>query len=159
MQELILLRYFFLLLDNNIPFDIAIVDYKQRKQAIKEINYAKNLAKIYNKKCFLSSYSYDKFSEKKARDFRYKFFDDIILLNSYDSLITAHQLNDKVEWFFMQFSKGAGLNELIGLEHISHRKNYIVHKPLLDISKDELLTYLELKNIKYFIDETNMDNK
>jgi len=149
---------FFILLDLNIEFDIAIVDYNLRDQSKQELAYAKDLAKKYNKKIYLKTYEDEIFSEKSARDFRYKFFDEIILNNNYDSLITAHQLNDKLEWFLMQFSKGAGLVELIGLQEYSKRKNYIVYKPLLEISKDELLEYLKTNNIRYYIDETNNEN-
>jgi len=149
---------FFILLEQNINFDIAIVDYNLREQSKQEVAYAKDLAKKYNKKIYLKTYEDEIFSEKSARDFRYKFFDEIIINNNYDSLITAHQLNDKLEWFLMQFSKGAGLVELVGLQEYSKRKNYIVYKPLLEISKDELLEYLKTNNIKYYIDETNNEN-
>ena len=146
---------FFILLEMDIKFDIAIVDYNLRDQSKDEVTYAKYLAKKYNKKIYLKNYKEDTFSEKSARDFRYSFFDELIEINNYDSLITAHQLNDKLEWFLMQLSKGAGLIELIGLLEYSKRKNYIVYKPLLNTSKDELLEYLKLNNHKYFIDETN----
>jgi tRNA(Ile)-lysidine synthase len=151
---------FFLLQDKKINFDIAIVDYNQRKQSINEIKYATTLAKRYNKKCFISTYPKDlPFSEKNARDFRYNFFKSIIYENSYEALITAHQLNDKLEWFLMQLTKGAGLVELIGLEKKSIKDGYIVYKPLLDFTKDELVEYLEKNSIKYFIDDSNFDQK
>jgi tRNA(Ile)-lysidine synthase len=150
---------FFLLVEKNIPFDIAIVNYHQREQSNDEVNYAKKLAKKYNKKCFIANFDEEKFSEKTARDFRYKFFDEIIENNFYESLITAHQLNDKLEWFLMQLTKGAGLNELVGFEKKSKRNNYIVYKPLLETTKESLLEYLQNNNIQYFIDETNQDSK
>jgi len=151
---------FFLLLEKNISFDIVIVDYKQRKQSLDEIQYAKDLALKYNKKCYTTQYkNIDNFNEKDARDFRYNYFDELIEKYSYDTLFTAHQLNDVLEWFFMQLSKGAGLNELIGLHKKQKRKNYILYRPLLDISKDELENYLKSNNYKYFVDDTNLDTK
>lgn len=150
---------FFLLLDKNIPFDIAIVDYNQRLQSKEEVAYAKDLALKYNKKCFITSYDDIKFSEQKARDFRYTFFTKIIKENHYEALITAHQLGDKLEWFLMQLSKGAGLNELIGIEKVNHYETHTIFRPLLDFSKDELLDYLLDNQHKYFIDETNIDIK
>ncbi|MEA3554932.1 MAG: tRNA lysidine(34) synthetase TilS [Campylobacterota bacterium] len=151
---------FFLMIDNNINFDIAIVNYNQREQSKDEVIYATQLAHKYNKKCFISTYPKDeKFSEKSARDFRYDFFDQIMEKENYKSLLTAHQLNDKVEWFLMQLSKGAGLSELFGMEEKSIRKNYNLLKPLLNYSKQTLKDYLDNKNIKYFIDESNKDQK
>lgn len=152
---------FFILLENNIPFDIAIVNYNVREQSKDEVLYAKELAKKHNKKIFIKEIKKEIASnfEKKARDIRYAFFDEIIETNSYESLITAHQLNDKLEWFLMQFSKGAGLSELLSFDEESFRKDYKILKPLINISKDEILKYLEINEIKYFIDETNCDEK
>ena len=94
-----------------------------------------------------------------ARDIRYKFFEEVIDENSYETLITAHQLNDKLEWFLMQLTKGAGLVELIGFNEFEQKENYKVYKPLLEITKEELESFLKQENIKYFIDNSNFDEK
>ena len=44
---------FFILLKQNIPFDIAIIDYNKRAQSKLEVAFAKALADKYNKKCFV----------------------------------------------------------------------------------------------------------
>jgi tRNA(Ile)-lysidine synthase len=59
----------------------------------------------------------------------------------------------------MRLTKGAGVSELIGLENISQREHYILVRPLLKYSKDELLAYLEQNDHPYFIDESNSDEK
>ncbi len=152
---------FFLLLEQSIPFDIAIVNYNLRVQSKDEVFYAKNLASKYKKNIFLKETKIENISnfEKNARDIRYKFFDEIILENSYENLITAHQLNDKLEWFMMQLSKGAGLVELIGFNEFEQKDTYKIYKPLLNITKDELEIYLQKNKHKYFIDESNFDEK
>ena len=151
---------FFLLLNNKIPFDIAIVDYGQRDSSKKEIKYAKKIASQYNKKIFTKKFPQkNKFSEHLARKFRYDFFNLIIKKNRYKSLITAHQLNDKFEWLMMQLSKGAGLIELVGMKEKENRKHYTLIRPLLKIPKSFLLKYLIDNKVKFFIDETNNDLK
>ncbi|RXJ97007.1 tRNA lysidine(34) synthetase TilS [Arcobacter sp. AHV-9/2010] len=152
---------FFLLLNSNIPFDIAIVDYNIREQSKEEVAYAQELAKKFNKKIYIKSISLKNLSnfEKQARDVRYTFFEDIIRDNSYEFLITAHQLNDKFEWFLMQLSRGAGLIELLGMSKFEDKEFYKIYRPLLNISKDELISYLHSENIKYFVDESNIDEK
>ncbi|MCT7577708.1 tRNA lysidine(34) synthetase TilS [Aliarcobacter butzleri] len=152
---------FFLLLKQNIPFDIAIVNYNVRVQSKDEVNYAKELALKYNKQIYIKDIKLESTSnfEKTARDIRYKFFEEIIDENSYETLITAHQLNDKLEWFLMQFTKGAGLVELIGFNEFEQKENYKVYKPLLKITKEELENFLKQENIKYFIDNSNFDEK
>ena len=152
---------FFLLLKQNIPFDIAIVNYNVRVQSKDEVNYAKELALKYNKQIFIKEVKLETTSnfEKMARDIRYKFFEEIIDENSYEILITAHQLNDKLEWFLMQLTKGAGLVELIGFNEFEKKENYKIYKPLLDITKKELEEFLQKEDIKYFIDNSNFDEK
>ncbi len=152
---------FFLLLEQNISFDIAIVDYNLRAQSKDEISYANELALKYNKSIFIKDVKLENHSnfEKTARDVRYSFFEEIILNEKYENLITAHQLNDKLEWFLMQLSKGAGLIELIGFNEFEQKENYKIYKPLLNITKDELENFLKINNHKYFIDESNFDEK
>jgi len=150
---------FHILLENSIEFDLAIVDYNFRKQSKDEVAYAKHLAQHFEKKLYIGEVSMDRFSEKGARDIRYNFLEDVIKENLYKNLITGHQLNDKLEWFFMQFSKGAGLLELTGMSEFEVRDGYRLIRPLIDTSKDGLLQYLTEKDIKYFIDASNFDER
>jgi tRNA(Ile)-lysidine synthase len=149
---------FFLLLEHNIKFDIALVNYNLREQSKEEEDYALQLAKEYNLKAYIKQAPvFENNFEKNARDFRYAFFDE--LMQDYDNLLTAHQLNDQLEWFLMRLTKGAGTSELIGLEGYSERKDYVLLRPLLEYGKNELLKYLDHHKHKYFIDESNSDSK
>ena len=151
---------FFILQEHYIDFDIAIVDYALREQSKDEIRYAEELAKTYNKKIFKAVAKITEGSfEKKARDFRYKFFEEIIQTEHYNVLLTAHQLGDKLEWFLMQLTKGAGIEELYGMDEIESRGDYQLIRPLLGYSKDELIEYLETNQHKYFIDTSNYEHK
>jgi len=151
---------FFLLLEHHIPFDIAIVNYNVRDQAKEEVLYAQELALKYNKICFVREVEIDTSNfEQNARITRYEYFEELISNHSYDNLITAHQLNDKLEWFLMQLTKGAGLIELVGLTELVRNDNYNLVRPILDCSKESLENYLKTNNITYFIDESNFDEK
>ena len=149
---------FFILLQNNISFDIAIVNYNTREQSQEEVAYAKELASTYNLKChLLNAYKIDKNFEAHAREIRYNFFEELINEYSYESLITAHHLGDRFEWMLMQFCKGAGCVELAGMQEVTSRDNYTLLRPLLHLDKQELLSFLKQNRIKYFEDETNFD--
>ena len=152
---------FFLLLNAKIPFDIVIVNYNVRDQSKDEVQYAKDLAKKYNKRIFIKNVVLQSSSnfEKTARDIRYSFFEDIIEKESYDILITAHQLNDLFEWFLMQLSKGSGLVELLGMQAFEKKEKYTIFRPLLSVTKEELEDFLKQNSIKYFIDSSNTDEK
>jgi len=151
---------FFLLLENNISFDIALVNYGTRENSHTEEKHVKSLAKKYNLSCHtIQAPKFTTHFEKNARDFRYDFFETLINEHGYDTLLTAHQLNDQLEWLLMRLTKGSGVSELIGLEPVTQRKNYTLIRPLLEHSKDELLEYLETHQYPYFIDESNSDEK
>ena len=147
-----------LLLENHIRFDIAIVDYGVRDQSKDEVKYAKELAKKYGFECYVKTApKIETNFESNARSIRYEFFEELIEQYNYDNLLTAHHLGDRFEWFLMQFCKGAGCVEISGMKFIQKRKNYNLLRPLLHLDKQELLTYLDQKNILYFEDETNQD--
>ncbi len=147
---------FFLLLAHHIPFDIAIVDYGLRTQSQEEVAHAKSLAEQYDTTCHSTKAPiFKSHFEQKARAFRYQFFEEIIAEYGYDTLLTAHQLNDQLEWLFMRLSKGAGLSELVGLEPVTQKQGYTLVRPLLSHSKEALLSYLEQNNYPYFVDESN----
>ncbi|NPA66750.1 MAG: tRNA lysidine(34) synthetase TilS [Epsilonproteobacteria bacterium] len=151
---------FFLLQEHHIPFDIAIVDYQLREQSKKEVLYAKELAEKYNKKCFIhTAQRINTNFEANARKIRYNFFEEIIKQHHYTTLLTAHHLGDKLEWFLMQFTKGAGTVELSGMQKVQKKEHYTLIRPLLDYTKEELLEYLHVNNITYFIDETNFSQQ
>ncbi len=150
----------FLLLENNIDFDIAIVDYGLRLQSKDEVTYAQALAKEYKFKSYV--YTADDIKtnfEANARTIRYNFFGELIKEHQYENLLTAHHLGDRLEWMLMQFCKGAGCVELSGMQAVDKRETYTLVRPLLHLDKQELLTYLLENKIKYFEDASNNDEK
>ncbi|ARU47720.1 tRNA(Ile)-lysidine synthase [Sulfurospirillum diekertiae] len=151
---------FFLLLEQNIPFDIAHVNYQTREQSDVEEAYAKKLADTYNKQLFTFTCKLENANfEHSARKERYTFFENIIQEHGYNSLLSAHHLNDKLEWFLMQLSRGAGLIELLGMQEIEAREHYTMIRPLLHVNKKTLQAYLENHKITYFTDESNTSFK
>ena len=149
---------FFILLQNNIKFDIAIVDYGTRVQSKEEVTYAKDLSSTYHLKChLLNAEKIQTNFEYRAREIRYDFFEKLIKNHTYENLLTAHHLGDRFEWMLMQFCKGSGCVELAGMTEIQKRENYTLIRPLLHLDKQELLIYLRENSIKYFEDATNQD--
>lgn len=149
---------FFLLHKFDIKFDIAIVDYGIREQSKNEVAYAKKLALDYKQKCFVhSSAKIDRNFEANAREVRYDFFASLIEEYKYTTLLTAHHLSDRLEWLLMQLCKGAGVAELNSLQRKTIKNSHVVLRPLLHVTKDELVQYLNNSNIKYFEDKSNTD--
>ncbi len=151
---------FHFLVQKKIDFDLVMINYKTRKNSDSEEQKAKELALEFHKKIFIKSAPVIKRNfEKEARDFRYDFFEKICLEQNYDKLILAHHLNDQLEWFLMQLSRGAGLVEILGMQEYEKRQNYTLLRPLLFTSKDEIVSYLKENDIFYFQDESNENEK
>lgn len=150
---------FFLLLDSNVEFDIAIVDYRTREQSKEEVAYAKELAKTYQKLCFcIQAPRFTHNFEFQARKFRYEFFSQVISEGEYVGLILAHQLDDRFEWMMMQMCRGAGLNTLLGFDFVQNDREYLIYRPLWKVPKSKLYEYCKSKGIVYFEDKSNYEN-
>jgi tRNA(Ile)-lysidine synthase len=92
--------------------------------------------------------------EENLRKVRYDFFEKICQENSCSSVAVAHTLDDQVETFLMRLIRGSGL---LGLSAMKFRNGKII-RPLLDISKKEILEYLKKNRIKFGTDRTNREN-
>ena len=90
-----------------------------------------------------------------ARELRYEWLENIRMLNRYDWIATAHHLNDSIETFLYNFSKGTGLK---GLRGIPMRKGKII-RPLIFAAKSEILDFLRIKNYRFREDISNSSDK
>jgi tRNA(Ile)-lysidine synthase len=152
---------FHLLSEAEIPFDIALVNYGVRPEAVEEERAARELAARYGKRIHVAHaphWSSD--FEAQARRFRYAFFERFIETEGYNALLTAHQLEDRMEWLLIQLGRGAGAVELAGMDRWERRqttggREYHLCRPLLECSRRELLAYLEARGVRYFVDASN----
>ena len=148
---------FYLLDEAGVKFDLAIVDYNVRAQSKDEVASARDLAAKFNKQIYAKSVRLGASNfEHEARATRYDFFGQICRERGYENLILAHQFDDKFEWFLMQLGRGAGLSELLGMQELEPREDYVIARPLLGVRKCELERFLRERNLKYFTDETNL---
>ena len=151
---------FYLLDEPGVKFDLAIVDYNVRAQSKDEVASARRLALKFNKQIYIKSVRLGASNfEHEARAARYEFFGQICREQGYENLILAHQFDDKFEWFLMQLGRGAGLSELLGMQELEPREDYVIARPLLGVQKCELERFLRERNLKYFTDETNLTER
>lgn len=92
--------------------------------------------------------------EEAARVIRYRELSKVQNKFGYDKIATAHNCNDNAETVFLNLIKGTGLKGLSGIPIT--RENII--RPILSITKDEILEYLKKGNVEYLIDKTNLSN-
>lgn len=107
----------------------------------------------------IENYPNDKFSEEAARKIRYDFFDKIVRKHSADILFTAHHGDDLIETVLMKISRGSNLKGYAGFERISYDRGYKIARPLIFLTKDEILKKLDSRGIWYAVDSSNSDLK
>lgn len=90
-----------------------------------------------------------------ARELRYSWFYQLMAEHNLAYLLTAHHLDDAVETFLINFSRGTGLEGLLG---IPERKGPI-RRPLLPFTRHEIEGYAGENNISWREDYTNAQTK
>lgn len=151
---------FHLLIEDNIAFDIAHVNYHTRESSNAEEESAIALAAKYNLQCHTHSCRLGGGNfEHRARTERYRFFDYLMKKKGYAYLLTAHQLNDRLEWLMMQMCRGSGLPEMLGIRSYDVREGIKILRPLLEWDRESLEAYLRERNIPHHIDESNADER
>jgi len=151
---------FHLLVKNSIAFDVAHVNYHTRPSSDHEALSAEQLAQSHGLHCYIHSchLSGSNF-EHHARSERYRFFEYLMKKHHYAYLLTAHQLNDRLEWLMMQLCRGCGLPELLGIKSMDRRGDITLIRPLLQHDRQEIEEYLSEHQLSHFIDESNHDEK
>ncbi|WP_297868962.1 tRNA lysidine(34) synthetase TilS [uncultured Flavobacterium sp.] len=90
-----------------------------------------------------------------ARKLRYQWFQELLLENQLDYLVTAHHLDDNVETFLINFTRGTGLDGLTGIP----AQNENIIRPLLPFSRKEIENYALDNKIQWREDSSNASDK
>jgi len=87
----------------------------------------------------------------RARRARFAFFDEIMQKHSYDKLALGHNRDDQVETIMMALLQGYSLKGIKGIQPISGKR---IH-PLLNLSRNQIVEYAKMKELKWVEDSTN----
>lgn len=93
-------------------------------------------------------------SEATARKVRYDFLHKVAKDNNADGIITAHHQDDVIETAIINMLRGTGRKGLTSLG-----SNPDVHRPLLNVSKSDLIAYAKDQGLVWREDSTNADEK
>ena len=95
--------------------------------------------------------------ETAARELRYEFFDRIMRENNIHILATAHNANDNLETILFNLSRGCGLSGICGIPPVRKCEGGYVVRPILEMSKTQILEYCRDNGIEFVTDSTNTD--
>lgn len=90
-----------------------------------------------------------------ARKLRYDWFNQLLITNKLDHLLTAHHLDDQIETFLINLTRGTGLDGLTGIPS----KNDTIIRPLLPFSREEIKQYADEHQIQWREDSSNTSTK
>ncbi len=96
--------------------------------------------------------------ETSARKLRNKNLIEIARANNCDCVATAHQKNDNAETILQRLTRGTGFRGLGGIWPMRvFADEFKFVRPLLCVGRDEIIKYLEQRNLKWRQDHTNAD--
>lgn len=90
-----------------------------------------------------------------ARQLRYAWFDELLQEHRLDYLLTAHHLDDSIETFLINFTRGTGLEGLMGIP----QQNGNIVRPLLPFSRTQIEEYASRHSIQWREDSSNASDK
>lgn len=106
-----------------------------------------------------NSLNLNKSIQREARDIRYRFFETQVKLKHIDCLLTAHHKDDQLETIFFRLMTHRYNYQPINIKQIVARDGYQLIRPLLNISKAELMKYASEFQVPYMTDASNADTK
>ena len=150
---------FHLCLKLKLNFFVAHCNFKLReKESDLDEKFVRDLAIKHNIKFYTKSFNtkklssnYNKSIQMAARELRYSWFEELSKELNVKHILTAHHLDDSLETFLINLSRGSGIDGLLGIPKV----NDAVYRPLLIFKKDEILSYAKENKISWREDSSN----
>lgn len=92
---------------------------------------------------------------EEARTARYALMRDYCAMHGIKHLFIAHHQDDQAETFLMRLAKGSGLDGLSGMKREQALDGFTLVRPLLGVSKEELISLCQDNNVPFVRDPTN----
>lgn len=90
-----------------------------------------------------------------ARELRYQWFEELRESLKFDYILTAHHANDNLETFFINLTRGTGLEGLTGIPE----RNEFILRPLLSFSREDIIAYAKKHRLSWREDSSNASTK
>ncbi len=147
---------------NKCKIYYVLIDHNLRKNSSREAQSVKKLLKkhqitlniLKNKKLIKKNI------QSEARGVRYNLLTNFCKKKKIQIILTAHNLEDQVETFFIRLSRGSGLHGLSSMKQINKiNSNIYLVRPLLDLKKVQLIKISKVIFGKFYKDPTNKNTK
>jgi tRNA(Ile)-lysidine synthase len=89
--------------------------------------------------------------EMAARDLRYEWFERLRKNEDASAIAVAHHQDDSIETLLLNLIRGTGIKGLTGIKP----RNGKIIRPLLCVSKSDILQYAKIENLPFVVDSSN----
>lgn len=141
----------------NIKLVVAHVNHNVREESQEEKLEVEKYCSANNiifEYLLIDNYSNDNFHDY-SRNIRYRFFDKTVKKYQAKYLMTAHHGDDLMETILMRIVRGSTISGYAGFGKESKKDGYILVRPLITKTKDEIREYMDAKRLWYAIDKSN----
>lgn len=144
----------------NYNVTVLHVQFDDFKSSQSATDIVKNSAHEYNFRCISNKSNLGKLTSNLKITAR-KEMKEISFIEPFDLVLTGHQKDDQVETILNRLLRGAGPSGLMGMSFLSTFKLYeeerTFAKPLLNVTKKEIIDYASKMFIPWVDDESNSD--
>ena len=146
-----------------LDFAVAHCNFQLRgDESDKDEAFVKEVCDKLKAPFFIQKFDTSEFAKQQkqsiqvvARNLRYDWFYSLLANHNFDYILTAHQLDDSVETFLINFTRGSGLDGLTGIPE----QNDKIIRPLLPFSRKEIETFAQENKITWREDSSNTSDK
>ena len=156
----------FLALKKKLSIEIVVANLDhclRAEESEKESAFVKDLCRkesvicVHKKVKVLGVKNSKKSIEEKARAERYKFFYKAAEEYGCECIATGHTMDDQAENVIMKVVYGGSISGLAGIPPVRNEKEYKVIRPLIRVSRKEILYFLKKLKQRYIKDSSNND--
>lgn len=147
-----------MLKEEGFNFSVAHVNYNLREESIIEEKELSKFCKENDIELFIKVVDKNTITgniESRCREIRYSFFKSLFEEHDFDALLVAHHQDDHIETYLLQKQRKNKVS-YYGLPYEREIFDITVIRPLLNLSKQEILSYCHEHNVPFMIDKTNL---
>jgi len=139
----------------DLRLTVAHYDHGIRDDSVEDRRLVQELARVYDLPFIYHAGNLGSgTSEAVARQARYEFLHQVRTASGAGAVITAHHQDDLLETVILNLLRGTSRRGLSSLKSTD-----VVKRPLLHISKKELLRYAQREGLRWREDSTNADDR
>ncbi len=147
----------------SLRLHVAHLDHMLRKDSSKDAQFVEGLCRklgvvFISGKADIRNISKRASLEQVARDVRFKFLFDAAKKIKADKIAIGHNLDDQAETVLMRIIRGTGLCGLAGIAPLRSFGKLVVIRPLIEVKRSQIESFLKKKKVVPRIDKTNLED-